>query len=162
GRKSGSARRSWRRSTPAWRTRPGRARCRRRSRTTRAPRRGARTVPPSPRPARPATSPRPARSRPMLLSAAGRQPSLAALALLERVAEDDQEDQVEGLEARQLSAPDRAHEHEQEEEDDRGAEDEVHRLGIDRHDAVEMRDRLVAVVQLDVLRAAADVRWVDL
>ena len=49
--------------------------------------------------------------------------------LLDRVAEDDDQDQVERLERRQLAAADDPRQHEQEAEDDDRAKDDVHATG---------------------------------
>ena len=47
-------------------------------------------------------------------------------ALLDEVADHDEQDEVEGLHRAELAAPDRARDDEQEEEDDDGAQGDVH------------------------------------
>ena len=82
--------------------------------------------------------------------------------LLERVAEDDQQDQVERLEAPELALADHARQQHHEAEDEDCAEDEIH-LREDRDRAVDVREHARPVEEVDVLRPVpGDVRRVHL
>ncbi len=80
-------------------------------------------------------------------------------ALLDEVADHDEQDQVEGLERGELPPAHDPRQEKDEEEREEGAEDDVHlSSGPDDCVAVEGEQQLVAVVELDVLRARADAR----
>ena len=57
---------------------------------------------------------------------AGDREVLLGHALLDEIADHDEHDEVERLHAGQFSPPDHAHEHPDEDEDDGGADDDVH------------------------------------
>ena len=63
---------------------------------------------------------------PIASSDAGERVVVLRQALLHGVAEHDEQDQVERLERRELAAPDDAHQHVEDEEDEDAAEDDVH------------------------------------
>src|SRR5581483_6364740 len=71
--------------------------------------------------------------------------------LLDRVPDHDQQDQVERLERRELALADDPRQQEDEAEQEGGSKDEIHRLGEDRHAAVDGGDQLLAVVEAHVL-----------
>src|SRR5213596_1259634 len=85
-------------------------------------------------------------------------------ALLHEVADDDEQDEVEGLHRAQLAPADHAREQQDEEEDVGRAEDEVHnrRLGQGGQGPRDVCDRQLGVVELDVEGVAAHVGRVDL
>ena len=84
-------------------------------------------------------------------------------ALLDEVADHDEQDQVERLERGELPPAHDPRQEEDEEEREECAEDDVHlSSGPDDRVAVEGEQQLVAVVELDVLGARADGGRVDL
>src|SRR5205823_11297288 len=76
--------------------------------------------------------------------------------LLDQVAHDDEEDQVDRLERAELLPAGDARQEDDERKGERCAEDDVHGLGEDGQLAVDAEDRLAVVRELGDLAAAAD------